>query len=127
VYLRAVGRLFLSRHDMEGLRRSIERGAVVTTNGNASWQKPAIAGLWALVILFAGWMWNMNEASQKAAEAAQKAAAAKTDAAIETVHQTQERIATLEEAVRGLTRSLDRIEAGVDELRRGEPKREPRR
>lgn len=105
---------------MEGLRRSIERGAVVTTNGTSGWQKPAIAGLWALVILFAGWMWSMNEASQKAA-------AAKTDAAVETVHLSQERIATLEEAVRGLTRSLDRIEAGVDELRRGEPKREPRR
>jgi hypothetical protein len=92
---------------MDGLRRSIERGVVVTqdrsTNGN-SWQKPAIAALWAVLVLFAGWMWTTNAEAQR-------------DAALR-LQSSQERIATLEEAVRGLTHSLDRIEAGVNELRR---------
>jgi hypothetical protein len=96
---------------MDGLRRSIERGAVVTqdrtTNGNG-WQKPAIAGLWAVLLLFAGWIWTMNAQAQRDAS--------------EKLQSSQERIATLEEAVRGLTHSLDRIEAGVNELRRDRAK-----
>jgi hypothetical protein len=80
-------------------------------NGNGNgWQKPAIAGLWALVILFAGWMWLANTAALKDGADQQRATEA-------LVRQSQERIATLEEAVRGLTRSLDRIETGVNDLR----------
>jgi hypothetical protein len=80
-------------------------------SANVSWQKPAVAGLWAVVILFAGWMWNANAAALKDMSDRQL----QTE---EVVHQNQQRIATLEEAIRGLTRALDRIENGVNDLRR---------
>ena len=79
-------------------------------NDNGGWQKAAIAGLWAVVLLFSGWMWNTNATALKDASAQQQQLAAAVSA-------SQQRIATLEEAVRGLTRSLDRIETGVNDLR----------
>lgn len=91
----------------------MERGVVVT-NGNG-WQKPAIAGLWALVLLFLGWLWTANDSARRElGDRLEKAQASATAASLSN----QERIATLEEAVRGLNRSLDRIETGVDELRK---------
>lgn len=77
------------------------------TNGSG-WQKTAIAALWAVLLLFATWVYS-------------DAQAARADMA-KTIQASVERIATLEEAVRGLNRSLDRIEAGVNELRR-EPRK----
>lgn len=79
-------------------------------SGNG-WQKPAMAGLWAVVLLFAGWMWNTNASALKDASDQQQKLAAEISA-------SQQRIATLEEALRGLSRSMDRIEDGVNELRR---------
>ena len=76
-------------------------------NGNA-WQKPAIAALWAMVLLFGGWAWT--DATNARGELENRTRA------------SVERIATLEEAVRGLNRSLERIEAGVNELRRDQRK-----
>lgn len=80
-------------------------------NGNGNgWQKTAIAGLWAVVLLFAGWMWQANASALKDATDRQAATEA-------IVRQSQERIATLEEAIRGLQRTMGRIEDGVDDLR----------
>lgn len=63
------------------------------------------------MLLFSGWMWSANTAALK--DASEKQAALET-----IVRQSQERIATLEEAMRGVARSLDRIEGGVNEIRR---------
>jgi hypothetical protein len=76
-------------------------------NGNG-WQKTALAALWAVSFALAAWTWQTTADAQR--DTATKLQA------------SQERIATLEEAVRGLTRSLDRIEAGVNELRRDRPR-----
>lgn len=68
------------------------------------WQNKVTGALWAVILLLAGWTWSDAQSTRD-----------------ELRRQTQanaERIATLEESVRGLNRSLDRIEAGVNELRR---------
>jgi hypothetical protein len=69
-------------------------------NGNG-WQKPAVAGLWAVVLLFAGWMWTTNAS-------AIKDAADRNDQLAAIVRQSQERIATLEEAARNTRETLKR-------------------
>lgn len=83
----------------------MERGAVAPDSGaDSGWQKPVIAGLWAIVLLFAGWVWADVQQT-------------KTDTA-KTIQQFGERLATQEEATRGVRESLFRIENGVNELRR---------
>lgn len=90
---------------MEGLRRSMERGAIAADReGDSGWRQAVIAGLGALVLLIAGWVW-------------QDAQQAKNDTAT-TIRQFGERLATQEEATRGVRESLIRIENGVNELRR---------
>jgi phage shock protein A len=102
---------------MEGLRRSIERGVVMTTerysngsNSNGGWQKAALAALWAVVMLFAGWMYSSS------ADAARKDADARAETS-RTVQALSERLATQEEATRNIRESLRRIEEGVNDLR----------
>lgn len=76
--------------------------------GDGGWRGVLIAGLGAIVLLVAGWVWN--DAQQ-----------AKNDTAT-TIRQFGERLATQEEATRGVRESLIRIENGVNELRRGDRK-----
>lgn len=102
---------------MEGLRRSIERGAVAVTdhvrsngNGNA-WQKPVIAALWAVLLIGAGWVYSDARDTRKTVQATVKA--------LETTDQESlQRIAVLEENARNVREALKRIEEGINELRR---------
>ena len=84
---------------------------VIEERSPASWQKPALAALWAVLLMFAGWMWVTNQAAQT--EMRSDIQAIRQDRATDL-----QRTAILEEAVRNQRESLQRIEAGVDELRR---------
>lgn len=100
---------------VEGLRRSIQRGAVLMQDhesGGKNWQQIALGGLWVLVLLFAGWVWTEAKDAREDMAAAIRVHAQQSSA-------DRERIAILEEAARNTRESLQRIEAGVNELRRG--------
>lgn len=86
-------------------------GAEHEDDKGSGWQKPAVAGLWAVVLLFAGWMWSANAAVLK--DVADKQASTES-----MLRASQERIATLEEAGRNTREALKRIEDGVNEIRR---------
>ena len=101
---------------VEGLRRSIQRGAVLMQgddeHGGKGWHSVAMGGLWVLVLLFAGWVWA--EAKDAREEMAQTIRVHAQQSAAD-----RERIAILEESTRNMRESLQRIETGVNELRRG--------
>lgn len=87
-----------------GLREALRAGRVDMENGRNAWQKPVIAALWGLVLLFAGWSWSDAKDTRERLALQQQT--------------SLERIATLEEAARNTRDALQRIEAGVNELRR---------
>lgn len=84
-------------------------------NGNG-WRSTIMGGLFTVLVLVIGWIatdvqTSRAEMTRKISEEQQK----NSDQA--------QQIAVLEEAMRGLMRSVDRIESGVNELRR-DPRRQ---
>ena len=89
------------------------------TNGNGSnWKNVALSAMWAVLLLFAGWMVADSRASRDElrAEIAQIRTQYVTDQQQASID--RQRIATMEEAIRQMTRSMDRIEAGIEDLKR---------
>lgn len=75
-------------------------------NGNGNgWQRPAIAGLWAILLILVGWIYS-DAATARAEQG-------------KAIQALSERVAIQEEATRNIRESLLRIETGVNELRRG--------
>ena len=84
----------------------------MTSNGNTSgWQKAALSGAFAILLAAAGW--GITDSQTARQETRQEITALKEKAALD-----QQRIATVEEGMRQMQRSLDRIEAALDDLRR---------
>lgn len=73
-------------------------------DGSQGWKSAAIGALWAVLLLVVGWI--ATTATTKSAEAEKRLNAA------------EQRIAIVEESNKGMQRSLERIEAGIDEMRR---------
>jgi hypothetical protein len=99
---------------MEGLRRSIERGVVMTSehrSENGSWKNYALHVLWALTVAMMGWfMTESTTDRERIRRDTQRIEQRQAD--------DNARIAVNEEQVRNVRESLQRIEAGVEELRR---------
>lgn len=95
---------------MEGLKRSIERGVVVT-DGNGSWKNAALHVLWALIVAIMGWF--LTESGTEREHARTDNQRLQQERVVDNA-----RISVLEEQFRNLRESLQRIETGVDELRK---------
>lgn len=82
------------------------------TNGyGSSWQRPTLLAGGPLILLLVTWLWTENTTAIQENKTRLER--------IERVNQTQsERIATQEEATRNIRESLQRIENGIEELRR---------
>lgn len=83
-------------------------------HGNGGWQKTALTALWAVLMVVAGWIYADARATQN--QQREDIAAIQKQASLD-----QQRIAISEEAIRQMQRSLDRIESGVEELKRRRP------
>lgn len=83
-------------------------------NGNG-WRSTLLGALFIAFMAVVGWV-------ETAAQTARFEMAKKLDEQQQQISEQQQRTAVLEEAMRGLMRSMDRIESGVNELRR-DPRR----
>lgn len=80
-------------------------------NGNSGWRGVALSALFAVLLAVAGWTATDSQTARNDMRA--DIVALQKERAADA-----QRIATLEEGMRQLLRYLDRIESGVDELRR---------
>lgn len=79
-------------------------------NGNGAWKTAAIGGLWGILLLIAGWALADSSSARKEFRDA--------DVTLrQQMSDTQQRVAALEAALKYQSEALQRIEAGVDELR----------
>lgn len=75
------------------------------------WPVKALSAALILAMSLAGWVWTANTTAIQETKDRQASAE-------QVIHQNEQRIAVLEEAVRNQRESLQRIENGVDDLRR---------
>lgn len=80
-------------------------------NANGAWKTVVISGLWAILLLIAAWALADSSAARREFREA--------DASLrQEVSETKQKAAVLEEALKNQREQLQRIEAGVDELRK---------